>query len=154
MSNVSEKSLLRSELLVLERIVEGNYRSRIYRHHVFFTSAKRVLRVTQSFLSKPRQTVQRSLQIIVRCGEDAANELRANRVDTVPLSLAIIGVCARLHMLLSRSLGSEGLPEAESSTMEPLSFEPPSKKLTIGSLVDLLVSREPTTRKRKRDNGM
>lgn len=110
-SSASALQLLTEELRVMLQLITGRHRQRVYRHHVFFQDALYVFRAVSSAVSKrdlPAQNsspcsgqLSRLQQLTIRLGESAANEIRANRIDTLPLSLAFLGAAARLHAVLS-----------------------------------------------------
>lgn len=111
-------NLVTEELKILAKLLLCRQRHRIYRHHLFFKDSAKVLRMVSKATSRPQQQQQQSptasdsddvsivLDAVLRMGESAVNEVRANRIDSLPLSLALLGVAARLHSLLSTVSGA------------------------------------------------
>lgn len=104
-SSASVNSLLEEELRILLQLVLGRWRHRTYRHHLFMQDAVRVFRCVRRVLSSSvvvssGAAVAAVQRVVVRLGESCVNETRANRIDTLPLVLALLACAARLHRLL------------------------------------------------------
>ncbi|RNF12315.1 uncharacterized protein Tco025E_06519 [Trypanosoma conorhini] len=123
---VPAAALLREELRLVEAVIAGRRRRRVYRHHVFFRALlalrAALAQALPSFAQRapaPQKTVTHLLARAVRCGEAAALELSAARVDTVALAALLLAIAARVGCLLAplaareRGAFAELLPPAE-----------------------------------------
>ncbi|KAG8346749.1 hypothetical protein ERJ75_001329300 [Trypanosoma vivax] len=107
---VSAASLLRDELRLLNGAIEGQMRSRVYRHHLFFRDAvvlRAALRKFLPQLSGGRRTVEghtvasrRLLSLAIRCAESATLELSASRVDTFAIATLFLAAASRIGCVL------------------------------------------------------
>jgi hypothetical protein len=97
--------LAEAEHAALAALLDGKARAVSHRHHLFVRRAMHVRRVTAVLLgtrAAPATPFRRTgvLALLIRAGEEAADEARAQRIDTLPVALALLGVYARWHALL------------------------------------------------------
>lgn len=111
-----EKSILETELEILSLLVYGGHRHRVYRHHLFLRKAFRVMRLGRRFLNcMTSENIAPLSSALVRAGEEAANELRLQRVDTIPISLALLGAYARIDFIVSNEADANNRTEDQKS---------------------------------------
>ncbi|RNE99486.1 hypothetical protein TraAM80_08152 [Trypanosoma rangeli] len=99
--------LLCEELRLVEGVVVGRRRRRVYRHHVFFRAlltlrdalAKALPSFAQHGPAPPQRMITRILALAVRCGEAATVELSAARVDTFALAALVLAIASRVGCL-------------------------------------------------------
>ncbi len=108
--------LAQHELHVLSTIIRSQSRARVYRHHLFMRHALRVHREISATLrryKKEKRTVT-SIQkkakrlspkglkrLLLAAGLSAMDETCARRIDTMPLTLILLGIYARLRATLN-----------------------------------------------------
>ncbi|AAZ12091.1 uncharacterized protein TEOVI_000907000 [Trypanosoma equiperdum] len=108
-------SLLREELQLLNGVVEGQARSRVYRHHIFFRKASFLRSALRNALPQfarraadptdLRTVAGRLLTLTIRCAESATLELSASHIDTVSVALLLLAITSRIGCVLCVVLG-------------------------------------------------
>lgn len=108
---------IHTECEVLATLLNANRRSRVYRHHHFYRRTRHAMTLARkcftgkgggSAVTKTRTTKRRVTSLItlqrclIRAAQDCTAELAANRIDTVALSLACLGVLSRLGCCVAR----------------------------------------------------
>lgn len=109
--SISTRTLFVTEVKIFSRILRGRERHRVYRHHVFMRRALEALRKSRSFAMRKSRFLpddssdvkERLKWVILRAGAETANEIRDERIDALPVALAILASLARLHFLLCNS---------------------------------------------------
>nr|CCC91207.1 conserved hypothetical protein [Trypanosoma congolense IL3000] len=108
---VPAATILRDELKLLEGLIKGQGRRRVYRHHTFFREAialyaalRRALpqfaRCGAGGTTDIKAVAGRLLRSTIRCAERATVELRALRVDTISLALFLLAITSRVGCVL------------------------------------------------------
>ncbi|EAN85107.1 hypothetical protein C3747_105g159 [Trypanosoma cruzi] len=100
--------LLREELRLMDEVISGGGRRRVYRHHLFFRALlalrmaleKMLPHFAQRSATPPQWAITRLLALAVRCGEAAAVELSVSRIDTLSLAALSLAISSRIGCLL------------------------------------------------------
>ncbi|PBJ77393.1 hypothetical protein BCY84_06537 [Trypanosoma cruzi cruzi] len=153
--------LLREELRLMDEVIRGGGRRRVYRHHLFFRALlalrmaleKMLPHFAQRSATPPQWAITRLLALAVRCGEAAAVELSVSRIDTLSLAALSLAISSRIGCLLGALSSREqdvfsGLTPAEEGGSSSNNNKKKKDKKRKG--VNFLVRRTRGRQKRSR----
>ncbi|KAG5501928.1 hypothetical protein JKF63_04198 [Porcisia hertigi] len=105
----------RRECALLARLASANRRRNVYRHHLFFRRSCHAVQLTRKCYSATNQNLQRrekrmsaallsAHRALVKAVEHCTAELAANRIDTIALCVAFIGILSRLGCCVGETI--------------------------------------------------
>lgn len=108
--------IARRECALLTRLVTTNRRSRVYRHHLFFRRARHAVELARKCYNAANPNLQRRKErrqsaallsahrALIKAVEHCTAELAANRIDTIALCVAFIGILSRLGCCVGQTI--------------------------------------------------
>ncbi|CAJ05373.1 conserved hypothetical protein [Leishmania major strain Friedlin] len=108
--------IARRECALLTRLATTNRRSRVYRHHLFFRRSRHAVQLARKCYNAANPNLQRrnerrksaallsAHRALIKAVEYCTAELAANRIDTIALCVAFIGILSRLGCCVGQTI--------------------------------------------------
>ncbi|KAG5476194.1 hypothetical protein LSCM4_05154 [Leishmania orientalis] len=105
----------RRECALLTKLAAANRRSSVYRHHIFFRRSRHAVQLVRKCYNPFNPTLQRrekrqgaallsAHRALIKAVEHCTAELAANRIDTIALCIAFIGILSRLGCCVGQTI--------------------------------------------------
>ncbi|CBZ35054.1 hypothetical protein, conserved [Leishmania donovani] len=108
--------IARRECALLTRLATTNRRNRVYRHHLFFRRSRHAVQLARKCYNAANPNLQRrnerrqsaallsAHRALIKAVEHCTAELAANRIDTIALCVAFIGILSRLGCCVGQTI--------------------------------------------------
>ncbi|GET89530.1 hypothetical protein, conserved [Leishmania tarentolae] len=108
--------IARRECALLTRLATTNRRGSVYRHHLFYRRSRHAVQLARKCYSAASSSLQRgnvrrqsaallsAHRALIKAVEHCTAELAANRIDTVALCIAFIGILSRLGCCVGQTI--------------------------------------------------